>query len=54
MDKVDIDLIMKCAQQVGASVTIANNGDGGIYVNGKKIDDIIKFLEEVFKGRSEE
>lgn len=54
MDKADIDLIIKCFQQAGASVTIVDNGDGGIYVNGKKIDDIIKFLEEVFKGRSEE
>jgi len=48
MDKPDMDLLIKCAIEAGASVTIADNGNGGIYINGKKITDVKKLLEDFF------
>ena len=50
MDKPDMDLLVKCAIEAGASVTIADNGNGGIYINGKKITDVKKLLEDFFNG----
>ena len=50
MDKPDMDLLVKCAIEAGASVTIADNGNGGIYINGEKITDVKKLLEDVFNG----
>ena len=50
MDKPDMDLLIKCAIEAGASVTIAENGDGGIYVNGEKKTDIQKLLDDFFNG----
>lgn len=46
----DMDLLVKCAIEAGASVTIADNGNGGIYINGKKITDVKKLLEDFFNG----
>ena len=50
MDKPDMDLLIKCATRAGASITIAGNGNGGIYINGEKITDVKKLLENVFNG----
>ena len=39
-DKIpDIDLLIKCALDAGATISKSSNGEVGIYINGKKLTD---------------
>lgn len=39
-DKIpDIDLLIKCALDAGATISKNSNREGGIYINGKKLTD---------------
>lgn len=44
----DLDLFLKCAKEYGGEIRPAKPGEGGIYINGEKInvDELFSDLEK--------